>query len=445
MPYHPVTFCVQSGSHDSERQATPSRLVNMFPEQTIVEGKPVLLRSCPGSTRVVTGGGAPVRAMIDASTVIYYAANSKLWSFDGTTATSLGDIADDESTSIAWSGTEVAVVAGGNYYLYTSSVSEITGLAFTEFGSVEFMDGYFLFTELDGIRHAISALNDGATLNALGFASAEYRPDDIVRGFVDHSEWWIYGDVSIEVWSNQGGLDYPFERIPGAQMEEGCLQANTIVKLDNTMFWVGKDGIVYRAFQYTPRRVSKHHIEAAIRAATTLSAFAYEYEGHKFYVLRINDRPAWAYDAATDVWHERASGVGFDEWDVTAAARLGAVWYTGDSQGHISKIDRVFQENGNVLLRTAQSLDLWLGGNLFTVNKVVIDLKAGTGGTAMFSYSLDKGKTWSGERFLSVGAVGDYEAQFSFHGLGQTRHFAARLRMSDNVDFSISHAGVEVA
>ncbi|MCH8189628.1 MAG: hypothetical protein IIB66_13200, partial [Proteobacteria bacterium] len=254
----------------------------------------------------------------------------------------------------------------------------------------------------------------------------------------------LFGETTIEVWSNQGLLDYPFERVPGAQMERGCLQTNTVAKLDNTVFWVGNDRIVYRAFQYTPQRISEHHVEASIRAATTLSAFVYEYDGHKFYVLRLNGRPAWIYDAATGLWHERASGVGFDSWDVTATARLGSVWYAGDKDGHISKIDRVFQENGSLLLRTAQSKNLWLAGSRFTVNRANIDLKVGANSSVMFSYSNDRGRTWGSEQIISVTAGGDLDQQVSFYGLGQTRNFAARLRMSDNVDFSINHAGIEI-
>jgi len=439
-------FGAQSAAHDSEPQSTPERLVNMFPEQTPKRDEPVILRSCPGRTLIVTGEGLPVRAMLGSSTKLYYAANAKLWSFDGTTATLLGPIVDDVSTTLAENGTEVAVVAGGKYYLYDGvSVSVIPGQAFTSFGSVDYMDGYFLFTEKDGQRHAISALLDGATLNALDFASAEYRPDNLVRGFVDHSEWWLFGEQTVEVWSNQGLADYPFERVPGAQMERGCLQTNTVAKLDNTMFWVGNDGIAYRAFQYTPQRISSHHVEASIRAATTLSAFVYEYEGHKFYVIRINGRPAWAYDAATNVWHERASGVTYGAWNVTAAAQIGAVWYAGDKDGNISKIDRVFQENGSTMLRTAMSKNLWLGGNRFTVKKATVDVKAGTGGTAMFAYSNDRGRTWGSDQQLSVGASGDYDKQFSFSSLGMMRDFSVNLRMADNVDFSINHAGIEVA
>lgn len=446
MAYQPVIFATQSGLHDSERQVSSQRLVNMFPEQTISAEEPVLLRSCPGRTLLEAGDGKTVRAMLATSDTVYFARGGNLYSFNGATSTLLGGIADDANTTMAFNGTEVGVVANGNYYLWDgSTVAQIMGTAFTKFGSIDYMDGFFLLTELDGQRQQISGLFDGSTLGALDFASAEYRPDNLVLGFVDHSEWWLFGETTVEVWANLGLADFPFERVPGAQMERGCLQPNTVAKLDNTVFWVGEDKIAYRADQYTPRRISNHHVEAAIRSATSLSAFIYEYEGHKFYALRFPDRPAWVYDAATNVWHERASGVEFDAWNVTAAAQLGGIWYAGDTGGNISKFDRVFQENGSVLLRTAQSENLWLAGNRFNVNSVNVDVKVGTGGTAMFSYSNDQGQTWGLEQFMSVGAVGDFSRHFSFYNLGRTRDFAARLRMSDNVDFSINHAGADIA
>ncbi len=59
MTYRPVMFGTQSSLHDSELQSTPERLVNMFPEATVMEDKPVLIRSCPGRTLVVTGESSP--------------------------------------------------------------------------------------------------------------------------------------------------------------------------------------------------------------------------------------------------------------------------------------------------------------------------------------------------------------------------------------------------
>ena len=115
--YRPVLFAAQSSVHASELRSTPERLVNMFPERSTTEETPVLIRSVPGRTKIVTGENSPVRAMLDAGTVIYYAANAKLWSFDGSTSTNLGAITDDVSTTIARNPTEVAVVAGGKYYL----------------------------------------------------------------------------------------------------------------------------------------------------------------------------------------------------------------------------------------------------------------------------------------------------------------------------------------
>jgi hypothetical protein len=94
----------------------------------------------------------------------------------------------------------------------------------------------------------------------------------------------------------------------------GCAAVYSVVKLDNTLFWLGADargrGVIYRAEGYRGVRISTHAIEHAIQNYSTISdavGYSYQQEGHKFYVLTFPSADAtWVYDATTGAWHERA-------------------------------------------------------------------------------------------------------------------------------------------
>jgi hypothetical protein len=111
-----------------------------------------------------------------------------------------------------------------------------------------------------------------------------------------------------------GNADQPIERIQGAFIEHGCAAPQSVAKLDNTVFWIGRDsngqGTVWRANGYTPQRISTHAIEYALQSYSQISdaiAYTYQQDGHAFYVLTFPQaNKTWCYDAATGAWHERS-------------------------------------------------------------------------------------------------------------------------------------------
>ena len=134
----------------------------------------------------------------------------------------------------------------------------------------------------DSDQFVISALNDALTYDPLDIATAEGSPDDLIGLIVDHREVQFYGKHSIEIWYNSGAADFPFERQGNAFIERGCLARDSIIKIDNSVMFVGDDRIVYRLDGYSPIRISTHALEADIASATDFWAFSYTQEGHKY-------------------------------------------------------------------------------------------------------------------------------------------------------------------
>lgn len=438
-----MIFAAESVLHEGQRTMTTERLVNMYAE--IGKGREeVTLRSVPGLTQIGRASNQPIRAMVANGNHIYFCTHKLLYRWNGGAFTNLGGISDDTQTTMALSETECAVVASGSYFIYDgSTVQEINGQAFGNFGSVEYLDGYFVFTESGGARFAISGLNNGESLDPLDFASAEYRPDNLRRIVVNRGEIRLFGEETIEPWENTGGTDFPFSRVANTIMERGIKQTSAAAKMDNSIIWAGEDDTAYRETQYTPQRISTHSIEAALRGNSLTNVFEYEWEGHKFACFRFSDRPAWIYDAASQLWHERATGVALGPWEVTCTAKFQGKWYAGTAGGHICRFDPVHQDRGGPLRREAQSAIVEVGGKPFILKNLDIQLDASTGATIMSQFSVDAGRTWTDERERELTADNNRTRLF-WKKLWRARKISARLAVTDNADFAIFGAAFDV-
>ena len=299
--------------------AADNRMVNLFPEIVPDGGKEAaFLQRAPGLRRLTTVGTGPIRGMIAINDYSYVVSGSKIYKMDSDwSAVELGTVGGSGPVSMAENGLQIFVACNPTAYIITladDSVTQITDVDFPGAQQVTFIDGYFIFNEPQTQRFWITTLYDGLQIDPLEFASAEGSPDRLISLTSNHNELWLFGANSIEVWYDAGLIDFPFTRIQGAFNELGCAAAYSVAKMDNSIFWVGGDsrgrGIVYRAKGYAGERISTHAVEWQIQQYNDISdaiAYTYQQDGHSFYVLTFpSANKTWVYDAATNVWHERA-------------------------------------------------------------------------------------------------------------------------------------------
>lgn len=154
----------------------------------------------------------------------------------------------------------------------------------------------------------------GAGFDALDLAAKTGSPDPIVTLAVVHTEIWLLGQLTSEVWYNAGAADFTFQRLPGTFVEHGIVAIYSLAKEDLALFWLSQDregqAIVVRGQNYVATRISTHAIENAINNYNTITdaiGFMYQQEGHAFYVLVFPSAgKTWVYDRSTELWHERA-------------------------------------------------------------------------------------------------------------------------------------------
>ena len=297
-------------------------MVNMFPELVPEGGKqPAFLMRCPGLRRKVTVGSGPIRGLWQLNNILYVVSGGSLYSVTTSgTITLLGTIAGQNPVSMTDNGTQIFIAADPAGYIFNASTgvfAQITDPDYPGASVVDFLDSYFVFIQPNSQKIWVTSLLDGTSVDPLDFASAEGDPDNIISMIVDHREVWLFGDNSTEVWYNAGGPDFPLARIQGAFNELGCAARYSVAKMNNQIYWLGKDargaGVVYQANGYMGQRISTHAVEWQIQQYINISdavAYTYQQDGHSFYVLTFpSANQTWVYDAVTGAWHERAAWV----------------------------------------------------------------------------------------------------------------------------------------
>lgn len=436
--------------------AAAARMVNLFPEIVPEGGKePAFLQRAPGLRLLTTIGNGPIRGLWSFGNNMYVVSGNQLYKVNSSyTATLLGTVAGNtESVSMADNGTQLFIACNGPSYIYnatTNVFSQITDGDFPGAVNVGYLDGYFVFNEPNSQRIWVTSLLDGLSVDPLDFASAEGSPDGVVGIIIDHRELWVLGTNSVEVWYNAANQGFPLERIQGAFNELGCVAPYSIAKMDNGIFWLGKDargqGIVYRANGYTGSRISTHAVEWHIQQYGNLSdtiGYTYQQDGHSFYVLVFPSADTtWVYDVATQAWHERA---GFSNGEFTRHRGNCQVFFNnevviGDYQnGNVYAFDLdVYADNGSIQrwLRSWRALPT--GENNLkrtTQHTLQLDCETGVGlnigqgedPQIMIRWSDDGGHTWSNEHWSSMGRIGQYGRRVFWRRLGMTQKLRDRV------------------
>ena len=313
----PVFNLLPAATESRSRTASAQALINLYPEAN-ADGS-VTLYGTPGRELLATVGGGPIRGMFAYGNVLYVASGTEVYSLsDALVATSLGTIRSGYGrVYFASNGQDVMLVDGvSGYRIVAGVLSEIADGDFPAGVTwCDCVDGFYIVGGDGSQKFYKSALLDGSAWDALDFASAEGDPDALLRGIVSNREILLFGTRSLEFWTNTGVANFPFERASNAFVEQGCLAANSVAKLDSGVFWLGRSaegqGIVWRLNGYTPTRISTHAEEYEIsqwQDPTDAIAWTYVDGGHAFYVLTSASGDAsLVYDVATGKWHQRRS------------------------------------------------------------------------------------------------------------------------------------------
>lgn len=347
------------------------------------------LRCAPGaSVFCIPGPVQPVRGLHDVEGKLFAVVGTGLFQITPTgVAIPRGTIPGVRRVSMTHNqitgGNELVIANGLSGYVYntkTETLVQITDDGFPGFKVCDYVDSYIVGVEPQGRFWFTSDLAAATSYNTLDRTEAESQPDRIVGLIVSHREVFVLGERTGEFFRNTGAATGTFQRADGTEMEVGCASADSIAKLDNSVFWLGNDGSVYRLNGYQPVRISTRPLEQAISRCNMTDAFAFTYEdrGHKIYYLTFPDGMTWGFDVSTGEWARRQS-FGLDRWRMNCVVRWNKQWIAGDFvNGKLYRLEWDMPwENGEVIERRRTTGVLHGNQNRLTVDAVELVFDTG--------------------------------------------------------------------
>jgi hypothetical protein len=221
----------------------------------------------------------------------------------GTSATNTGPV------SITDNGSSLYLADGVNRYYYTwgtATFAIIADGAFVGGDRVDVIDNFIIYTKVGSNQWGATSAGrrhlQRAFLRPQGLRARQHR-----FLMVNKREVFILGETTSEVWVDAGLFPFPFQKLPGTNMQHGCAAKNSVARLGETFAFLAKDdrgqSVVVHMNGYLPVRISTHAIENEIQTYSTVSdaiGFSYQQAGHEFYVLTFPTADkTWVYDLAT--------------------------------------------------------------------------------------------------------------------------------------------------
>ena len=369
--------------------------------------------------------------------------------------TTLGDVGGAGQVVFDYSFDRLGVASGGNLFYWDGAT--LTQVTDADLGTVLdfcWVDGYFLTT--DGTNLVVTELNNPLSVNPLKYGSSEADPDPINAVLKLRNEVYALNRYTIEVFDNIGGDLFPFQRIEGAQVQKGALGTYCSCVFADEIAFLGsgrnESPAIYMASNATTSKISTREIDEILTQYTEsqLSDVVFETrndKAHQHLWVRLPDQTL-VYDHVASqmlgesVWHQLTSATaGFSAYRAKDLVWCYDKWLVGDASGsNVGYLTDAVSSHFDEIVR-------WEFGTMIVYNESkgaifhALELVCLTGRVAFgldpqisTSYSAD-GITWSQDKYVKVGKVGDRAKRIQWLQQGMMRNFRMQRFRGDSQAF----------
>lgn len=371
----------------------------------------------------------------------------------GTTITSINTSAGTVTMSAAATSSPGAVTIT----VTLAAFGVITDPGFEAPSHIAFIDGWFIVNRVGSQAFATSSPVPYTLIFDPTFFALKDSQSDNLQGLQElNRELWLVGERASEIWFNAGGANFAFQRIPGAAPPIGTSAPQTIMQAGDSLAWLGRtlqgENIVIQTQQYSWKRISQHGVERALSSYPLIAdafAYAYEEEGHLFYVLTLPTADAtWVWDN-NGTWHERLSydeGAGqFHRERPNCFANFQNLRLVGDYQsGQIHQMSRQYYTDADdPIVAVRRCPHVWsredrkrnFNSALQIEFSPGVGLQTGQGDNpqAMLRWSNDGGRSFGNEHWATLGRVAQ-QVRVIWRRLGAYFDRVYEVRISDPVN-----------
>jgi hypothetical protein len=450
---------------DNTPELRTSYPVNLMPVPKVSGISNGFLR--PGDGIVANGTGPGVdRGGINWNGDVYRVMGTKLVEISSNGAvTILGDVGSGGLVTFDYSFDELAVASGGRIYFWNGTTLTQGSYPLVTIGPIIdfcFIDGRFMLT--DGERLFVTDIGNPLVIGAFAFEEPIADPDPVTSLLRLRNEVYAINRFTMEVYDNLGtAVPFPFGVIQGAQVQKGCVGVQACcIYLDRVAFLgSGRNEApgIYTAAAATTQKISTQEIDNILLGYTEAQLALVKLEArndknHEHLYVHLPDQTL-VFDASasqalqTPVWFILVSTLtGLAQYRARNMVWAYDKWLVGDPQSN--SIGYLVQDIGS---HWGQQV-YWEFGTLIVYNESngaifnELELVSLTGSVALgknpqisTSYSLD-GKSYSQEKFISVGTIGNTKKRLAWFQQGHMRNWRIQ-RFKGDSDAHVSFLRLE--
>lgn len=355
----------------------------------------------------------------------------------GITAGQIGTLNNDIS----------ATITADDYSIF-DDITETALIERIEASYMAYQDGWFIAL----VPNTASALctTDPSNWDGAPDIAAEGDPDNLVAAISDYKQLMLFGEKSIEIQYITGSAVLPFSRISGGVIGIGCIAKNSVVEMNDQVYFLDEDYNVRRVNGLQTEILSSPSIQyqmSQLQDQQEAVAYSYSIEGHYVYVITFSESDiTYCFDSNMKMWYKWSTGGYNSRHTTNCFIRYAGKNLAGDfSNGVIYEIDQASRtDNGTAIYRERIAQYITNKPSQTFFNKLILDIQTatepGSEPEIMLDFSDDYGKTWSLERRESLGAAGEYTRPVEFCALGSAQSRAFRIRITDDCFVSIQDA-----
>lgn len=319
MPYIPT---VLSADHRSKLAMTPLRLQNWYARELARgENKPVRasVNPTPGRVSRLDMGGT-IQGIYAENGVrgglLHVVVDGVLKSVSSSwAATTIGTIGSGASDYAEFAGlrSTLYVVQDGDLWGWDgATLAQVTDVDLpADVETIMVLSNRLVVSELDADTITWSETLDGASIEALAFATAEQRPDILRRLTRLSGQMIAFGATSIEIHRPTGDSDLPFANITAQSIDEteGLLGKYATCRRGDKLFFIGGNLQPYlmSGLSLDPVPVNSE-LEDVLRDLTEaerleVQCWAHSWGADEFFKVRPPGSPAFVFNRMSGLWH----------------------------------------------------------------------------------------------------------------------------------------------
>lgn len=422
---------------------------NFYIEVNQQGGEIVSLQPFPGLKLFATGTGK-ARGTGVLNGVLYEVMGTTLnkISSNGTVA-SIGTIAGSGRCVLQSDGTNLVITTGETKpYTYDGTTLTLgTDADLPNASTCTYINRRMVYDGNNG-DVVFADLDAPLTVNSANVIIAEAKPDDMKAVYAYKNQVLAFGDASIQPMYNSGSGNPPYTFILNSTQEIGLKAVHSVCSNNNFLYFLGSDLNIYQMSGLSIRPIGNPAIGQAIENYTTKSdAFGvcFTIDSMNFYMLSFpTGNETWLFNELAGVWTNIAYGDGNQHLIASYEFVYDKHLVSDRRNGNIYELDfDTYTDNGDTIHRQRDTISIngktfGRAGEKLFMDRLELTIDPGQSlvtaeSQIIMQYSDDNGKTWSSERWQSIGAQGEYFYKISWLQLGDFYNRMFRFKMTDPI------------